>query len=124
ATVRSAIHNAVNVSGALVANSVAEHEGVITLSGGAVAVSGKLDVSGGTGTRGGGTVAVTGDTVSVAPSARIDASGSSGGDVTIWSNTRTDFNGAISAVATGAGSSGGNAEVSSAGVFNYNGTAD
>jgi filamentous hemagglutinin family protein len=123
ATVRSAIHNAVNVSGTLVANSVAEHEGVITLSGGTVAVSGKLDVSGGPGAAG-GSVSVTGDTVSVAPTASIDASGSSGGGVVIWSNTRTDFNGAIDATATGAGNNGGNAEVSSAGVLNYNGTAD
>jgi filamentous hemagglutinin family protein len=126
ATVRSAIHNAVNVSGALVANSVSEHEGVITLggdSGGTVAVSGKLDVSGGPGASG-GTVTVTGNTVSVASTGTVNASGSSGGAVTIWSNTRTDFNGAINAAATGASGNGGNAEVSSAGVLSYNGTAD
>ena len=61
----------------------------------------------------------------VAAGARISANGGSGngGDVVVWSDDATDFEGAISARG-GQGASGGFAEVSSHRVLNFTGTVD
>ncbi|MGC1388227.1 MAG: filamentous hemagglutinin N-terminal domain-containing protein, partial [Steroidobacteraceae bacterium] len=61
----------------------------------------------------------------VTAGARISANGAngSGGDVVVWSNDTTNFQGTISARG-GEGTSGGFAEVSSHGVLNFTGTAD
>jgi filamentous hemagglutinin family protein len=61
----------------------------------------------------------------VAPGASILANGTTGagGNIVVWSDVRTLFQGAISATATGSGS-GGTAEVSSHGLLGFDGSVD
>ncbi len=71
-----------NNTGTVHATSLANHNGVIRLEGGAsgvVAVSGTLDASGRGAGETGGTVKVLGDKVGLFDGARIDASGDAGG---------------------------------------------
>jgi len=74
----------VNNAGVIEAHSVENHDGSITLQGGAAAgttrVSGTLDASNSSGK--GGAVTVLGNNVQLAPSAQIDVSGATGGGVT------------------------------------------
>ncbi|HEY5209293.1 MAG TPA: GLUG motif-containing protein, partial [Stellaceae bacterium] len=87
ATVANAMRDAVNMSGVVAANSVSGHNGAVVLGGGpggAVAVTGKIDVSAPlTGTVAGGSVTVNGARVTVGRIATIDASGAMGGTVLI-----------------------------------------
>ncbi|MFG1422819.1 MBG domain-containing protein [Roseixanthobacter liquoris] len=65
------------------------------------------------------------ETVTVAPGARIRADGTqgAGGQVVVWSDSHTSFQGSLSA--TGAGTAaGGDAEVSGKAVLDFRGTAD
>jgi large exoprotein involved in heme utilization and adhesion len=69
------------VDGIVRARSIEQRDGQILLSGGSsgvVAVGGTLDASGGSGVKG-GSVKVLGDRVALLGSARVDASGGSGG---------------------------------------------
>ncbi|HJQ57059.1 MAG TPA: filamentous hemagglutinin N-terminal domain-containing protein [Vineibacter sp.] len=90
----SVVDSVVNVGGTIRARAVAQHGGVLILDGGdggTLNVSGTLDVSGrGAGQRGGQVVATArGGQVNVAATARIDASGDSGGGrVTIGGSTQ------------------------------------
>jgi filamentous hemagglutinin family protein len=75
------LNTVLNVDGVIEATSLSEHNGVIRLDGGSsgvVAVSGRLDASGGQGQTG-GTVAVLGDKVGLFDGAAIDVSGGVGG---------------------------------------------
>ena len=79
ATARETLRQAVNIPGSLDARSVAGHRGDIVLSagsGGSAMISGTLDASGADTT--GGSVTVTGDSITL-QRARIDASGAAGG---------------------------------------------
>ena len=78
----SLLASVVNNTGIIRADSVAEHNGKIVLSGGGsgvVSVTGTLAAAGAGLGRKGGTVQVLGDKVLLAPGASIDASGHSGG---------------------------------------------
>ncbi len=78
--VKGVVDNVINTSGLIEARTVAERDGMIILSGGehgTVAVSGTLDVSSGSGR--GGAVGIIGETIGIAGTALIDASGASGG---------------------------------------------
>jgi filamentous hemagglutinin family protein len=172
ATAQQAVRDAVNLSGVLSARSISGRNGNIMLDGGAggnVTVSGSLSASGGK-RREGGTIAVTGGNVRLTSTARLDASGSTGGkiliggdlrggqdlsaklvpqpvanaqttivedgatlnargangaggNVVVWSDAATGFNGTI--IATGAGTGdGGTVEVSSHGLLGYGGLVD
>jgi len=80
AAARDAVEAAVSVGGVVEASSARVDGGTIVLDGGAgdVVVTGRLDASGGAGSRG-GRVDVTGGTVRLAEGARIDVSGGTGG---------------------------------------------
>ncbi|SFI68068.1 filamentous hemagglutinin N-terminal domain-containing protein [Albimonas pacifica] len=80
AAARDAVEAAVSVGGVIEAQSARVDGGTIVLDGGAgdVVVTGRLDASGGAGTRG-GKVDVTGGTVRIAKGASIDVSGGLGG---------------------------------------------
>ncbi|HYD75489.1 filamentous hemagglutinin N-terminal domain-containing protein [Ramlibacter sp.] len=72
----------INQSGVIRANSVAENNGVVTLSGGAtgiVKVSGTIEARGDNAGETGGTVKVLGDRVGLMAGAKVDASGDAGG---------------------------------------------
>ncbi len=134
---------AVSVSGTLEADGTAAG-GQIIISGSSVALAATASVSA-NGASQGGVVLVGGDraggsnpttdlspipvanagTTTVAAGARISADGAvgNGGQVVVWSDRVTDFEGAISARG-GPGHVGGFAEVSSHGVLNFTGTAD
>ncbi len=100
-----------------------------------VASTATINVSGYTG---GGTVLIGGDMHGTGPlrhaSATTVASGASinadavsngnGGEVVVWSDTQTNYQGTISARGGAYGGNGGSAEVSSHGVLGFNGTAD
>lgn len=78
--VKSVIDQVINTSGVIEARSVAANEGRIVLSGGdagQVRVSGTLDVS--SNESGGGTIGINGEHVAITSSARITASGATGG---------------------------------------------
>ena len=81
-TARNIVTNAINVSGVVQAQSVAMQNGEIVLDGGAgggVQVSGKLDVSGRGAGQTAGKVAITGQAVNLAATAKVDARGTAGG---------------------------------------------
>ena len=171
ATVERALHDIVNVSGLHAANSGYYRDGAIVLDGGSgdVTLSGELSASGGTSTPG-GKIEITGQNVTLSSSAKLDASGTTGGtiliggdrhggmdgaiglsttpihnaqtttvaegavidadgtrgaggNVVVWSDRLTQFNGSIDATGTAAGA-GGTAEVSSHGVLAYDGVTD
>lgn len=80
-TAKAVLDQVINMSGTIRADSIAEHNGKIVLlgAGGEVAVSGQLSAQGqNTGERG-GSIAVLGDTIHLADSANLDASGAAGG---------------------------------------------
>ena len=81
AAAKGVIENVINTSGIIEATSVAAVNGQIVLSGsgGGTRVSGTLDASGKGAGETGGQVAVLGDSVTLAPGARIDVSGDAGG---------------------------------------------
>ena len=81
AAAKGVIANVINTSGIIEATSVAAVNGKIVLSGsgGGTEVAGALDASGRGAGETGGQVAVLGDSVTLAPGARIDVSGDSGG---------------------------------------------
>ena len=84
ATVAQALRDAVHVSGSIDAHSISGHEGLIIIDGGE---GGTVDVSGRASTAGanapGGVIVATGTAVTLAPSAHLDASGTSGGTVLV-----------------------------------------
>ncbi|MGI4938608.1 MAG: filamentous hemagglutinin N-terminal domain-containing protein [Janthinobacterium lividum] len=132
------------VSGTLDASNASGTGGTIAVGGTAIELAGaRLDASGSAGgggiTIGGGfqgqavAGATTAETVSIDKASTILAQATdsgNGGEVTVWSNRSTRFEGSIDAQATGNGGSGGsgkagaggNAEVSSAGQLGYDGT--
>jgi filamentous hemagglutinin family protein len=79
--VGGALATAVNQSGVIRANSVSEHDGIVSLRaiGGDTVVTGVIDVSGRASGQTGGTVQVLGDRVGLFDAASIDASGAAGG---------------------------------------------
>ncbi len=82
ATVATAIRDAVNMSGVIAANSVSGHDGAILLDGGpggGVEVSGAINAAGAAAGQSGGAVKITGASVALAATAKIDASGDAGG---------------------------------------------
>ena len=87
ATVAGAIRNAVNLSGVAAAQSVAGHDGAITLGGGpggAVNVRGTLDASAAPASGGnGGAITVDGARVRIGHRAVVNASGAKGGTVLV-----------------------------------------
>jgi filamentous hemagglutinin family protein len=87
ATVATAIRDAVNMSGIVMANSVSGHSGDVVLSGGsggAVSVSGKIDASAPVSSGvAGGSVTVNGARVTIDGGARVDASGATGGTILV-----------------------------------------
>jgi filamentous hemagglutinin family protein len=90
ATAQQAVRDAVNVSGRLSARSVSGRSGNILLDGGDggnVAVSGTLAATGGKRTKG-GTIAVTGNNVTLASTAKLNASGTGGGNVLVGGDMR------------------------------------
>ncbi len=108
--------------------------GTVTVTGGEIKVvsDARIDASGNST---GGTVRIGGDkrgkgslahakTVTVENGAVIDASAKNGhgGDVVVWSDKNTDFNGTINI--SSQNGKGGNAEVSSKDVLTYNGFTD
>ncbi|HUP06044.1 MAG TPA: filamentous hemagglutinin N-terminal domain-containing protein, partial [Caldimonas sp.] len=120
---KGVVDNAINMSGVVQAQSVAQVNGTIVLSGGAngaVNIAGTVDASGtGTGQTG-GTVKVLGDQVSLASTAEIDVRGNAGGGTALVggnfhgsgpeqnASTTTIAKGAVidaSALATGKGGS-------------------
>ncbi|MGI4847409.1 MAG: beta strand repeat-containing protein [Janthinobacterium lividum] len=124
-----------SVSGTLDVSSAAGAGGTIAVGGTAIELTGAtLDASGSTGggsiTVGGGFqgLAVDGSTTSETVSAdggsvlRASAANSGdGGQVVVWSNRSTRFDGNIDGQALGSSGNGGSAEVSSAGVLDYRG---
>ncbi len=145
ATVKQAIRDAVNVSGALTARSVSGRNGAIVLGGGAggiVDVSGKLSASGrrsaGAISIGGasvtlsgmaaararlgsgGAVKITGDSVSIKSSGVVSASGAQGGVVGVAGGSgKVDVAGGIDA--KGASGKGGAISVFGEGAVNLSG---
>ena len=98
ATARAAARNAINISGTIDAHSISGHNGSIVLGGGdggAINVSGMLNVSGGSRTAG-GSVMVTGRRIKV--SGTIQASGRSGGTVTLAAANGTTITGRVKAI--------------------------
>jgi filamentous hemagglutinin family protein len=78
---KSVVDHAINMSGFVEARTVGTQGGVITLYGGegSVAVSGSIDATGASAGQGGGAVSITGQAVSLSPTAQINASGYGGG---------------------------------------------
>jgi filamentous hemagglutinin family protein len=131
-------NGAVRVAGKLDASGIGASDigGAISVTGRRVALDGAtLDASG---PAGGGTIAVGGSAqglgplrnaartyISASSTLRADAGTSgNGGSVTVWSDKKTRFQGAISARGGSAGGDGGAVEVSSHGVLDYQGSAD
>ncbi|MET3614241.1 filamentous hemagglutinin family protein [Rhizobium aquaticum] len=123
----------VAVSGKLDASSASGKGGTVRVTGRQIKLSGgSIDASGKTG---GGTVRIGGDrqgagtlpraakvAVDKTTIIRADATDQgNGGDVVIWSDSRTDFAGTITARGGANGGNGGEAEVSSKGVLGYSG---
>lgn len=85
-TARSAnalLRAAVNNTGLIEARSLQSHNGVISLLGGDVQVSGTLDATGVDSGQSGGRIVVTGENVALTDNARLDASGQAGGGVVL-----------------------------------------
>lgn len=123
----------VAVTGKLDVSSASGKGGSVRVTGRQIKLSGAtVDASGKTG---GGTVRIGGDrqgtgtmpraakvTVDQTTIIRADATDQgNGGDVVIWSDSRTDFAGTITARGGANGGNGGEAEVSSKGVLGYSG---
>ncbi|PTT77497.1 hypothetical protein DBR42_25090, partial [Pelomonas sp. HMWF004] len=90
--VKGVVDNVINTSGIIAATSVSGSGGRIVLSGssaGSVAISGTVDASSAAGQ--GGLVMATGEHIAVASTARIDASGrTGGGEIALGSTGFTD----------------------------------
>lgn len=104
----AALRSVMQVGGLVRARSIEQHDGQIVLSGGGsgvVAVTGTLDASGEGGAKG-GTVKVLGDRVALLGSARVDASGASGGGTVLlggnYQGKGTEANAQATYVAEGA----------------------
>ncbi|MEP7295967.1 MAG: filamentous hemagglutinin N-terminal domain-containing protein [Burkholderiales bacterium] len=90
ATLQQAVRDAVHVSGAIAARSVSGRDGKIVLdggSGGNVTISGELSTAGGSDAVG-GTIIATGAKARLDPTARLDASGASGGNILVGGDLR------------------------------------
>ncbi|WP_211609961.1 autotransporter-associated beta strand repeat-containing protein [Paraburkholderia haematera] len=163
----SALDTVINSSGVIRAASIASNGEDIQLNGGAhgiVSIGGTLDASGAGASGHGGSITVTGDQLTLAGSAKLDASGAvgggtilvggaahgagplqnastttvaqgavldasatntgNGGQVVVWSNDSTRFSGQIVSRGGTNGGDGGNAEISSKGVFVVDGAVD
>jgi len=145
AAARAAVRGAVNLPGAVNAQSVSGQDGDVTLSGSITASGGSITVSapglialkgatldtssaagGGAIKLGGKGDAVQASILSVDASSVLSANGGatgSGGSVSLWSSGQTNFAGAISAQGGALGGDGGSAEVSGH-VVSYAGTTD
>jgi len=118
---KGVLDNVINLSGVVRASGVSRRGGEIVLHGDDINVAGTLDASGGAG-QSGGRVSVTGGTVSVAASGRIDVSGASGGQAIIVADDHLKFDGNVNA--RGAGGPGGFVEISGMKTLDYGGTVD
>ena len=89
ATAQQAVHDVVNISGQISANSVSGRPGNIVLDGGggSVSVSGKLAANGDNRNKG-GTIVATGHKVTLTSTAQVSADGASGGNVLIGGDMR------------------------------------
>ncbi|HSS14159.1 MAG TPA: filamentous hemagglutinin N-terminal domain-containing protein, partial [Rhizomicrobium sp.] len=79
---RNVVDHVINMAGIIQAQSASIRNGEVVLDageGGAVAVSGTMDVSGRQGGESGGTLSLVGDKIAIADGARLDASGDTGG---------------------------------------------
>jgi filamentous hemagglutinin family protein len=79
---RNVVDNVINMTGIIQAQSASVRNGEVVLDagdGGAVTVSGTVDVSGRQAGNSGGTLALVGEKIAVADGVRLDASGDSGG---------------------------------------------
>ena len=77
---KAVLDQVINMSGTIRADSIAEHEGKIVLSGsGEVVVSGQLSAQGKNAGEQGGSIAVLGDVVNLSGTSNLDASGAAGG---------------------------------------------
>jgi filamentous hemagglutinin family protein len=126
----------VQVSGALDASSSTGAGGSVAVTGGNVQLSGAaVNASGATG---GGSINIGGDahgagslqnagqtTISADTVLSADATvAGNGGNVVVWSDHLTNFNGLITTRGAGSSGFGGNVEVSSGATLNFNGYAD
>ncbi|MGI4847051.1 MAG: filamentous hemagglutinin N-terminal domain-containing protein, partial [Janthinobacterium lividum] len=127
-----------SITGTIDASSATSSGGTIAVGGNAIELTGaKLDASG---ALGGGSITVggglhgqaiadstTANSVTVDAASTLSAAsnaGGNGGQVVVWSNQHTRFDGSIDAQAKGNSGNGGNAEVSSAGVLDYRGNTN
>ncbi len=136
AAAKSILDNVINTSGIVEATSVANVDGKIVLlaSGGGTDVSGTLDASGKGAGESGGTIGVFGDSVTLAPGARLDVSGDAGGGTALvggdFHGAGPDPNATATTVAAGAAidadalvsGTGGNVAVWSNGTTVFDGT--
>ena len=106
-TAQHVLDHVINMSGVAQAQSVDERNGEIIFSAGPtgnVSVSGKVNVAGQNPNNSGGTVKIRGNQVDIASNASIDASGATGGNVTIFGKNNTELEGTINATSqSGAG---------------------
>ena len=126
----------VKVSGHINASNAHGGGGHVTITGRRLALRGAtVEASGATGggqiqiggarQGGGGLQQAQRVSADAATSIKADATQKGrGGDITVWSQKRTTFEGSISARGGAQGGDGGEAEVSSRGVLSYTGTAD
>ncbi|MGA2293540.1 filamentous hemagglutinin N-terminal domain-containing protein, partial [Bradyrhizobium sp.] len=124
ATAQQLVRDAVNVSGSLSARSVSGRSGSIVLDGGAggnVEVSGKLAATGGK-HHAGGTIVVTGSDVRLTSSARLDASGTSGGNILVGGDLHGSIDPTVKLV-QGTVANAQTTTVDQGAVINANGTA-
>lgn len=118
-TAENVVDHVINMSGVAQARSVAEQNGQIILSGedtagsGNVVISGKMDVSGGH-HQSGGKITVLANNIYVASTAKLNASGDNGGNITVSANNATVVRGSISATGGSHGGNGGFLETSGA----------
>ena len=126
AAAEGVVDGVIDMTGLVQARSVGSREGRIVLSGATVAVAGTIDASASTDGANGGTVLIGGNrggigpernalSTTIAPAAKISADGlgtGDGGEVIVWADGRTDFEGAITARGGTSGGKGGFVETS------------
>lgn len=125
ATAKNAVDSVINMKGVINASSVTQKGGKIILSGGTgnVVVSGKMDASG----TSGGDVRVTGKNVHVTDTAEIKADAAvagNGGTALVYGDNLAVFEGKLSAKGGAVSGNGGKAEISAGESVGYYGMAD
>lgn len=126
AAAKGAVDNVINMKGIIDVSSVSVKGGKIILSGGskgAVSVSGELNASGASG----GDITVTGQNVDVTETAEITADAAvdgNGGNVLVYGHDYAIFRGRLSARGGASSGNGGNAEISGGESVGYYGFSD